>query len=345
VQAQLGAPEPGLVKKPPGRAPVWRPRNLARIAAGVLVVGAVLGAAALGRAAVLRWMSDDGAPAWASMAWAQDPVGLDAGRVQDVWGSAPNEVFVVTSTGAIQRLKDGRWTGTPSENVQPLFGVSGTSPKNVFAVGLTGATLRYDGARWRPLANDRPDAALVDVWAASQDEAFAVGSNGVILHFADARWTTVWNDSTRRLWGVWGASPSDVFAVGDGVIMHYDGRTWTNVLDSPSLQTAALRAVWGSSGADVYAVGLDGMILHLRDSKWRSVHNEPGRKLRSVWGTSSRDVWAVGHETLMHFDGREWVELDAGKGRDLLAVWATPGNVFAVGANGLVLHGTVGAKK
>lgn len=57
----------------------------------------------------------------------------------------------------------------------------------------------------------------------------------------------------NTLRGVWGASGSDVFAVGEvGTIIHYDGSVWTS-MDSGT--TENLKAVWGSSGSDVFAVG------------------------------------------------------------------------------------------
>ena len=52
----------------------------------------------------------------------------------------------------------------------------------------------------------------------------------------------------NSLYGVWGSSGSDVFAVGDaGTILHYDGSAWTPM---SSGTTDSLRGVWGSSGRE-----------------------------------------------------------------------------------------------
>src|SRR6185503_18445022 len=69
-----------------------------------------------------------------------------------------------------------------------------------------------------------------------------------------------------HLYGVWGSSASDVYAVGHAtdtsgnqvpLVYHNDGTAWTEA--SPSLPAgwsgAHLYGVWGSSAADVYAVG------------------------------------------------------------------------------------------
>ena len=58
---------------------------------------------------------------------------------------------------------------------------------------------------------------------------------------------------------VWGSSGSDVFAVGNsGLILHYDGNSWSKMTCGTS---SPLEALWGSSGSDVFAVGY-AVILH-----------------------------------------------------------------------------------
>ena len=76
---------------------------------------------------------------------------------------------------------------------------------------------------------------------------------------------TLGNTSGIYMRGVWGSSPSDVFAVGEadveqpGLILHYDGATWSLMYGwAPN----SLIGVWGSSSTDVFAVGRNGEILH-----------------------------------------------------------------------------------
>jgi hypothetical protein len=62
------------------------------------------------------------------------------------------------------------------------------------------------------------------------------------------------------LYGIWGTSSTDVFAVGaNGAVLHYDGNTWDSM---PTGVKYGLTGVWGSSGTDVFAVGTYGMILY-----------------------------------------------------------------------------------
>jgi hypothetical protein len=66
--------------------------------------------------------------------------------------------------------------------------------------------------------------------------------------------------TSNWLFGVWGSSGSNVFAVGDsGTILHYDGSSWSSMTSGTSND---LEGVWGSSGSNVFATGEGGTILH-----------------------------------------------------------------------------------
>ena len=157
--------------------------------------------------------------------------------------------------------------------------------------------------------------------------------------------------TTADLYGVWGSSASDVFAVGAG-------------RDHPPLRRHDLEAddlghhgrphaVWGSSASDVFAVGQVGTILHYDGTSWkpmtsgttaapqrrvgelgerrlrRRANRAPSstttaragsrmslghhRALTGVWGSSASDVFAVGcRGTILHYDGTSWRPLDSG---------------------------------
>ena len=67
-------------------------------------------------------------------------------------------------------------------------------------------------------------------------------------------------DTTNNLSGVWGSSPSDVFAVGQhGTILHYDGTTWKSMSRGT---TNNLNGLWGSSSAESFAVGNGGTMVY-----------------------------------------------------------------------------------
>ena len=74
--------------------------------------------------------------------------------------------------------------------------------------------------------------------------------------------------------------------------------------------------------------------------KWTITQVVPGTPLNGVWGSSTRNIFAVGAEgTILHNDGKKWRTMDSGTGHALYSVWGSfSDNVYAVGNNGLVLH-------
>ena len=83
----------------------------------------------------------------------------------------------------------------------------------------------------------------------------------VSVRAAQAGWTDVTPaNSTKTLYGIWGTSPSNIYALGqDGAILHYDGTAWTA---ETSGTTEKLNAIWGVTETNIYAVGENGTLLH-----------------------------------------------------------------------------------
>jgi hypothetical protein len=71
---------------------------------------------------------------------------------------------------------------------------------------------------------------LYGIWGSSSSDIFAVGDSGIILHYNGSSWSPMGSGTTNALFGVWGSSSSDVFAAGDyGTILHYDGSSWSSM--------------------------------------------------------------------------------------------------------------------
>ncbi|AKU95957.1 hypothetical protein AKJ09_02621 [Labilithrix luteola] len=95
-----------------------------------------------------------------------------------------------------------------------------------------------------------------------------MGNGGEIRHYTGdpAVWDIVTNvPTTANLNAIWGASPSDIWAVGDkGVALHYDGSGWTRIkvagLDES--RRPDLTAVWMPSPGHVWIGGV-GIVLSL----------------------------------------------------------------------------------
>src|SRR5262249_28258975 len=139
-------------------------------------------------------------------------------------------------------------------------------------------------------------ASSSDLWVVGFQ--FGDSRHNVILH-----WTSAggWETQTSPVPGpflsdVWGTSPTDVWAVGNGgTILHYNGSSWGAV---PSNSTSNLAAIWGSSPTDVWAVGyntvaMQGTVLHYDGVGWNS-GGQPsawdGVEFFGVSGSGPREV-------------------------------------------------------
>ena len=154
-------------------------------------------------------------------------------------------------------------------------------------------------------------------------------------------WATQTSGTTWTLYGVWGTSSTDVFAVGEnGTILHYDGVVW-GPMNSGVLVT--LFGVWGSSSMDVFAVGQNGVICHYDGTGWSGMSSGTSKHLRGVWGTSSDNVYAIGNNgTILNYNGTSWDNVTSNTSTHLNGIWGSCStDVFAVGAtgiNGLIMH-------
>lgn len=145
----------------------------------------------------------------------------------------------------------------------------------------------------------------------------------------------------NTLWGAWGASASDIWAVGDaGAILHYTNGQWKPII-SPTKN--ALYTVWGSSATDVYAAGDLGTVLHYDGKDWKpetiTGNTTSVGAIYAIWGNSKDNVWMVGAGgTILRKEAgtlkREVLPNKPGFNVVLNGVWGVDNKVFGVGAQG-----------
>jgi len=153
------------------------------------------------------------------------------------------------------------------------------------------------------------------------------------------RWSLPGDDA---LYGVWGSSSTDVFAVTmRGTVLHYDGINWSSMTTG---NPTWFKDVWGTSAIDVFAAGLYGTILHYDGSTLSAMSSGTTQQLNGVWGTSASDVFAVGLQSestqgiILHYDGSAWTSM-ASTTYWLSDVWgSSSSDVFAVGPYGTIIH-------
>ncbi len=141
-----------------------------------------------------------------------------------------------------------------------------------------------------------PMDTLRGIWGTSPTDVWAVGYHGKILHYNGTAWSSVSSGTTEPLVSVWGTSASNVWAVGG-----YNG---TIIRYNGTTWSSALErglpgiffGVWGGSASDVWTVGSIDSVLHYNGTTWsNSAHATP--TIYGIWGNSASDVWAVGYSS------------------------------------------------
>lgn len=253
--------------------------------------------------------------------------------------SEPSVFEVAHTTG------DGALLSAWGRSSADVFVVGGQVP----SIGADGTALvfHFDGDDWTEVVMPEGTPLLDWVWGDEQT-IWVVGNAGAALRSRDGTsWEATSTGVDAPLWGAWGASGSDVWAVGGDavagppVIVHFDGQAWSEVA-VPALDrdAKALFKVWGTGPSDVHAVGDAGVVLHFDGQAWTQLGSGTGSDLISLWGSGPDDIVAVGGRSngvLARYDGAAWQAQMLAAVPGLNGVWvADDGSATVVGDRGTI---------
>lgn len=232
-----------------------------------------------------------------------------------------------------------------SVSAEPVWVVGGGQGN-----GAESLVKRLRGSAWESVPGVSGDETLW--WVSS---GFVVGERGAIYRVVgDALEKATPALTAATLYGVWGASASEVWAVGgsplgnaeNDVILRFDGTSWARVAVAQPLDVAYFK-VWGSARDDVWIVGQQGVVLHFDGNSWSRVQTPTRATLLTVTGRSANEVWAVGGPpaVLLRWDGTAWHdEQPPFSASGLTGVSFAPnGDLFVVGLAGTRWRRTNGA--
>lgn len=290
------------------------------------------------------WAAGDGPMLhWGGHVWEPIPSGTTA-RIFGVWAAAPDDAWAVGDYGVSVHWDGHRWSAVPTDTSATLSGVWGTSASDVWAVGDEDTTIHWDGTAWTPgNSNERGDM-LYSVWTSSPQRGWAVGAFGTVLSGDGSGWGPlpepyVFGTDGPTIYAVRGTGPSDVWAVGDGLIAHWDGSQWT--ANTPA-EPGPWFAVWPSNTGDVWTGGARGALIHGDGTTWTPAAGfgtVTDQDLRAVWASADDDAWAVGAGTVLHWNGTSWSSLapprPSGDPLGIMrAVWGSGRNDVYMGGDG-----------
>jgi hypothetical protein len=237
------------------------------------------------------------------------------------WGAEGFAAVLVLGVGASSAGCAPGWTRTLDRLDGAALSVALPADERAVVVGgpLGSAgealLLLLEGGRWRRLPIDST-ATLWWAHAISAEVVWLVGERGTIGRLAGDVVTWEQAPVAQTLYGVWGVSDDDLWAVGGtpgqpGLLLHRDGGGWREVTPASGAPPGALFKVWGSAATDLYACGEGATLLHFDGTDWRMQPSglPPSATLFTVAGRSSSDVYAVGgfgRAAVTHFDGQRW---------------------------------------
>jgi hypothetical protein len=151
---------------------------------------------------------------------------------------------------------------------------------------------------------------------------------------------------TQDIRSLFGFAPKDIWAVGTlGLIMHYDGTSWSQVAPATSMADPAmnLNSVWGAAANDVWIVGDGNIILRYDGRNWtRRGSTVAGAKdVTSVWGSnqvlvyytvSNTDPTKVHFAEVVQGNDFSFLTITVPAGITLESLWgASDDNIWTVG--------------
>jgi sugar lactone lactonase YvrE len=249
-----------------------------------------------------------------------------------------------------------------------LVSVSGTPPDdghshgfgvnfNVYAVGADPGDGRgpffvgYDHeGEWRRYNT----GAQGDLWWITDrliDGAFyACGEDGLILRFEEVTrsFTRMQTPGGKLLFGIWGTSPQNLWAVGGdlsnedqgGAVWKWNGTEWVadnTILEARPEGLPTLYKVWGRSPNEVYVVGRLGVAFLFNGARWVSIPTGVTRPLFTIHGNDTR-VAATGgafEGVLLELENETFVDRTPVGAPQLNGVFVSLGGPSAaVGADG-----------
>lgn len=257
-----------------------------------------------------------------------DSTGAPVPSYSATWTSDANDVATVTAFGEVTAVR----TGTARIRAT----VSALTAEIPVVVTTTSS-----GARtWNVLREGENDASLLALWDDGAGTAWAGGSYGTIWKSVDGGpWIRVPAPADSQIiTGIWGASPTDLWATGaGGVLLRGDGTSWQRVA-SPIRGT--LLGVWGLDATHVWAFADGGVIARWDGRLWSVQGTDTNDEIWGLGGSSPSDLWAVGNNgTILRYDGLTWRSIESPTSALLLDVWVeSPTSAFAVGTGGTVLR-------
>jgi hypothetical protein len=183
-------------------------------------------------------------------------------------------LFIIASCGGDDGPPDARWQLVGEDRPSSLLAVWADGTENVWVVGgregIGGSpvVLHHDVNGWAQLDSGVMNVDLWQVFGFADGTVFLAGSNGTILRYRAGAFDKLTTPGTDIVFGLWGSSSNDVWAVGGQAagspfVWHYTGTAFEAVPGIPAdLATGTVWKVTGRAANDVWMSCSRGIVLH-----------------------------------------------------------------------------------
>ena len=186
-----------------------------------------------------------------------------------------------------------------------LHAIAAAGDSDVWIGGASDTALHHDGTTWSatPTGLKLTEA----MWASATNDVWASGigldGGGAVVHGDGHAFGAPVSLPIGEAMDLWGTSANDVYVVGNGGLMHFDGQSWTPVAGAQGSSIA------GTAADDIWVGSYDG-VRHFDGASWIAVPEMQNRYVVDIAVSGPGNVWAVvsenGGATVYHFDGAGW---------------------------------------
>ncbi len=250
---------------------------------------------------------------------------------------------------------EARWQLLGSQRPSSLLAVWSSGPDDVWVVGgregmgVGPTVFHYDGAAWTKLDTGEVNVDLWQVFGFRDGPVFLGGSNGVMLRYQDGAFERIATPSTDIVFGLWGSTPDDVWAVGGQTtgrpfVWRYRGTQFEAVPGIPAaLDNGTVWKVTGRAADDVWMSASRGLVLRWDGQALASeMIGTTSESLFSIGCTPQRCVSAgtnISNGVLYEHDGSSWISrVPTADGPVWRGVAANAEQLYVVGMVGAVMR-------
>lgn len=239
-----------------------------------------------------------------------------------------------------------------------LMSVWGTSSTDVWAVGADGGAgaqvFHFDGVMWSSLDSGHA-GDLWWVFGVESGNVYMGGTGGAILRYEDGVFTRMTTPGSGVVFGIWGTSDDDLWAVGGAEGGSQGAFAWRKTGDEWALapgfpeelaMTDALWKVFGRGSNDVWIVGTGGKTLHYDGAALQQSFIGVAESLFTVHASSDTFAAVGGFGTGILIErtegAAEWDDVTPSDAPSLIGVCLSESSGYAVGEFGYVARREAG---